>query len=112
MSTRNYAKPTRIKSKRSGKLGGSGYLSLPAKDRRVRLRKCVKSWGYRSCLGSVQALEVWGKNRFTASQLSKLASDRNWLVRTYGAEDGGESKRDSESARIARNVLNLNKEMY
>ena len=81
---RNFKKPVRIKVTHPGKLGGPGYLKKTASARHRLLAKCVSGYGYRSCLGSIQALEVWGKRSF--SEKSKLRGDRAWLVRTYGAK--------------------------
>src|SRR3990172_4886132 len=41
---------------RKGKLGGEGFLSKSASTQHKILDKCVKDWGYRSCLGSVMVL--------------------------------------------------------
>lgn len=43
--------------KRSGKLGGPGFLHKSPKRQKTLLNKCVKKYGYRSCLGSVMVLE-------------------------------------------------------
>lgn len=78
-------KKVRIKAKREGKLGGPGYLSKSDAARRKLLRACVKKWGYRSCLGSIVALEVWGKRSLTVAQKRKLLRDRTYLRKTFGA---------------------------
>ena len=83
---RNFARPVRIVAKRPGKLGGPGYLKKSAMQRHRLLDRCKDKYGYRSCLGSIQALEVWLKNSGTASELGKLRADRAWLVRNYGAK--------------------------
>lgn len=67
---------------REGKLGGPGYTEKPQKKRREILTKCVKQFGYRSCLGSVMVL-------LRNSEISKktrkvLESDKAWLMKTYG----------------------------
>ena len=99
MEKRNFKKPVRIKATRPGKLGGPGYLKKSAATRHRLLAKCVSGYGYRSCLGSIQALEVWLKNSGTASELSKLRTDRAWLVRTYGAKKNTAIVAARESAR-------------
>lgn len=67
---------------REGKLGGPGYTKRPQKKRRDILKRCVKQYGYRSCLGSLTVLlqsgEIKGKTRKT------IESDEKWLVKEYG----------------------------
>ncbi len=67
---------------REGKLGGPGYTKRKQKDRRKILRKCVKDYDYRSCLGSLMVLlrssEIKGKTRKT------IESDKKWLMKEFG----------------------------
>lgn len=67
---------------REGKLGGPGYTSKSAKERHKILDKCVKQYGYRSCLGSIMVLlrdsEISSKVR------KKLDSDKKYLEKNYG----------------------------
>jgi hypothetical protein len=100
MATRNFKAPVRITSTRPGKLGGAGYLKKTPEARRRHLATCVRKWGYRSCLGSIQALEVWLKNRGSASDKAKLRSDRAWLVSNYGA--GSKKRNGKKTTRATR----------
>ncbi len=68
-----------------GKLGGPGYLKKSAKKRHEILAACVRGWGYESCLGSINALGVFGKREFSDAQKRKIDQDRDWLVKHYGA---------------------------
>src|SRR3990167_6898382 len=61
-----------------GKLGGRGFLSRPSSEQHSILRKCVKNYGYKSCLGSIQALERSRKIKHKYG--SKLSSLRHWIV--------------------------------
>lgn len=67
---------------REGKLGGAGFLSRPFIEQRAVLDNCVAEYGYRSCLGSILALERNGviQRRYSAI-LTRL---RRYLVETYG----------------------------
>lgn len=69
-----------------GKLGGPGYLKKSDRTRHGLLNKCVKKHGYRSCLGSINALGVLGKREFSKSELRKIVKDREYLVEKYGGE--------------------------
>jgi|SRR5579871_5975743 hypothetical protein len=62
---------------RKGKLGGPGYVHKPSTIRHGLLNTCVNKNGYRSCLGSIMALE---RNRTIESKYgTKLAADRHYL---------------------------------
>lgn len=66
---------------RQGKLGGHGYLSKSEQERRRLLRRCVKKYGYKSCLGSIIALE---RSSIIKSKYGpKLQKDREYLVKQY-----------------------------
>lgn len=67
---------------REGKLGGAGYLSKSATTRQRLLNRCVKKYSYRSCLGSIQALQR--TTQYSAAQQKKLAQDHKYLVTKYG----------------------------
>lgn len=73
-----------ISHKREGKLGGKGYLGKPMTQRRVYLDKCVRKYGYRSCLGSIMVLER--NSSLKKAYGSKLKADRNYLKNKYGGE--------------------------
>jgi hypothetical protein len=67
--------------KRKGKLGGKGFLSKSPSEEHKLLDKCVKKYGYRSCLGSVMVL-----SRSRAIQRShgrKLNSLKNYLKKKH-----------------------------
>ncbi len=101
--TRNYAKPkpkVRIKATRPGKLGGAGYLTRTDAVRQKILRSCVGKYGYRSCLGSIQALEVWGKNTLSATQKGKLVRDRMFLRKTFGGPGSGTKRNPSHTTKV------------
>lgn len=69
---------------REGKLGGPGYLTKSEAARRKILDECVSRWGYRSCLGSIMALE---RNRKIAKKYKRqLGADHRYLVSTHGGE--------------------------
>lgn len=78
---------------RKGKLGGPGYTKKTDRQRHAILNKCVKEYGYRSCLGSLQVLlrnsEISPKVRKT------LKGDIAWLKDKYGGPGsfGSERKR-------------------
>lgn len=67
-----------------GKLGGPGYLKKSEATRHKLLRKAVDGWGYRSTLGSLNALAVLGKREFSKAELRKVEKDREWLVKKFG----------------------------
>jgi hypothetical protein len=75
---------------REGKLGGPGYLKKSAKARHAILNKCVKKYGYISCLRSLQYLLVLGKNEWSKSQLDKVRADMKWLEKTHGKKKNPE----------------------
>ncbi len=107
---RNFApkrKPVRIKATRPGKLGGPGYLTRPDVTRRKILRKCVRKYSYRSCVGSLVAMKVWGKRTFTVAQLRKIERDLLWMRRTFRP---GSSTRNPSESRILAILRNLNRE--
>jgi len=69
--------------RRTGKLGGKGFLSKSPTTQRKILSGCVKKYGYRSCLGSVMVLN---RNR---SIRSKHGSKINSLVKYLKGKYGG-----------------------
>lgn len=77
---------------KEGKLGGGGYLHKSQSERHAILNKCVKQYGYRSCLGSIMVLERSTKLREMYGQ--KLSKDRQYLVNKYGGK-GAFGKRKS-----------------
>ena len=92
----------RIKVTRPGKLGGSGYMSRPWEGvggRKRILDKCVKEWGFRSCLGSITVFKTWWRNK--PNMMRKygdiIEHDANYLREAYG----GRSQR-RQSRRSAR----------
>ena len=101
---RNFAPPkkkVKIRARRPGKLGGAGYLRRTDATRRKILRRCVAKYGYRSCLGSIQAMEVWGKNRLTIAQKNKLARDRIFLRKEFGGPGSfGKERNPSQDRKL------------
>jgi len=69
---------------REGKLGGKGYLSKSTVSRRRILNRCVKNWGYRSCLGSIMVLNRSSTLRRKYGR--KLDEDKEYLKRKYGGK--------------------------
>lgn len=65
-----------------GKLGGKGYLSKTAEERHKILDKCVKGWGYKSCLGSIMVLNR--SSEIKEKYGNKLNSDKKYLENKYG----------------------------
>lgn len=78
--------PKVIPPMKEGGLGGPGYLDKSSSARHKILDRCVKSDGYRTCLGRIQALSVLGKRTFSKADHSKLRGDREYLKRKYGGE--------------------------
>jgi hypothetical protein len=67
---------------REGKLGGAGFLEKSASAQHKLLDKCVKKYGYRSCLGSVMVLN---RNKdIKRKHGKKLTALRNYLKKKYG----------------------------
>lgn len=67
---------------RPGKLGGPGFLSKPSSEQHRLLNKCVKEYGYRSCLGSIMVLQR--SRAINSAYGSKLNSLKNYLKKKYG----------------------------
>lgn len=67
---------------REGKLGGAGYTRKPVKTREKLLDKCVKGYGYRSCLGSIMV--QLRKTTLPAAQRALWTRDKNYLKKKYG----------------------------
>ena len=67
---------------REGKLGGKGYLSKSSSVQQRLLDRCVKEYGYRSCLGSIMVLNRSRKlKKKYGAKLDKL---KNYLKMKYG----------------------------
>jgi hypothetical protein len=79
IEARRYMKPLIT---REGKLGGPGYTKRTVAARRKILDKCVKQWGYRSCLGSLLVLLKNSAMKKTARGV--ITRDKNWLEKKYG----------------------------
>ncbi len=67
---------------RPGKLGGPGFLSKPSSEQHRLLNKCVREYGYRSCLGSIMVLQR--SRAINSAHGAKLNSLKNYLKRNYG----------------------------
>lgn len=79
MQARRYDKPLIT---REGKLGGPGYTKKPAATRQRILSKCVKKYGYRSCLGSL--LVLLKNSEMGRGPRQVITRDKNWLEKKYG----------------------------
>lgn len=108
--------PDVVQITHEGKLGGPGYLKKSAKTRHRLLGRCVSKHGYRSCLGSINALAVLGKREFSQADKKKLEHDRDWLVEKYGGpgsfsnpEDDVETIREEEAFAVVGRELNRRK---
>ncbi len=75
-------KTTRGWITREGKLGGAGYTEKSAATRHRLLTRSVDVFGYRSTLGSLQALL---RGRMGDDKKKKVQADKNWLMRQYQA---------------------------
>jgi hypothetical protein len=82
---RNYTPPKKRWAKkavkRPGKLGGKGFMSKPFAEQKKILRRCVREYGYRSCLGSIMFIHNINKDPKIRAKAKKL---KDWLVREYG----------------------------
>jgi hypothetical protein len=67
---------------RPGKLGGPGFLSKSSSEQHRLLDKCVREYGYRSCLGSIMVLQR--SRAINSAHGAKLNSLKNYLKRNYG----------------------------
>lgn len=67
--------------KHPGKLGGEGFMSKPVAEQKKILRRCVRDYGYRSCLGSVMFIHNVNEEPSIRAKAKKL---KDWLVREYG----------------------------
>lgn len=67
---------------REGKLGGPGYTDKTQKERRKILDRCVKEYGYRSCLGSIMVL--LRSTELHKDTRKKLEKDKKYLMDKYG----------------------------
>lgn len=76
--------------KRKGKLGQGFLTTMTTAERKKALDRCVKNYGYRSCLGSIMVLERARTGPrgegvgVGVKYASKLKSAREYLVKTYG----------------------------
>jgi hypothetical protein len=83
---------------RPGKLGGKGFLTKPKREQQRLLDACVEEYGYRSCLGSITALE---RSTSIQSKYGKtLTRLRDYLRETYGGA-GAFGPRKKKSRRKA-----------
>lgn len=95
--------PDIIPIEHEGKLGGPGYLEKSERTRHGLLNKCVKKWGYKSCLGSINALGVFGKREFSKTQKRKIDKDRDYLVNKFGLGSG--DRENNPAIRRRKNSL-------
>lgn len=81
---------------REGKLGGPGYTERPARTRHMLLNRSVKTYGYRSTLGSLQVLL---RNRDVFSDTARvIESDVAWLKAKHGSSGSVASRRKNPGA--------------
>jgi hypothetical protein len=66
---------------RPGKLGGRGFLSKSSTEQHRLLDKCVKEYGYKSCLGSVLVLNR--SQSIRRSYGTKIDKLKNYLQTKY-----------------------------
>lgn len=67
---------------REGELGGPGFTKKSTPTRRRLMGKCVREYGYRSCLGKIMVLLKNSDIKPTTRRV--LEADKAWLMRTYG----------------------------
>lgn len=112
---RDRGKPGRglrvVQELREHKLGGPGYLRKSTKSRHRELEKCVTTYGYRSCLQSLQWLllvggEYSGSNAsWSRKDIEKIKADKKWLMSKYGGEGSfGPRLPSPRHVRLARNL--------
>ena len=78
---------------RKGKLGGKGFLSKSVSAQHRLLNKCVRGYGYRSCLGSVMVLNRNSViRRKHGAKIDKL---KRYLMNKYGKSKSRKPKRKS-----------------
>lgn len=91
---------------RRGKLGEGFLTNMTKKEREKSLDRCVRAYGYRSCLGSIMVLErakkgPRGKGKGVGVKYaSKLKSARSYLKEKYGGP--GSFKREEERREVRR----------
>jgi len=69
-----------IKVRRPGLLGGKGYTSKPARERRKILRKCLEDEGFVTCQRALLAMQSWSSSGTWAPKKRKaVLSDLEWL---------------------------------
>lgn len=73
---------TRPLISKKGKLGGPGYTRKPASERHRLLDRCAKQYGYRSCLGTLQALLL--STELSPGVKNVLDEDKTWLMKKHG----------------------------
>ena len=88
-----------------GTLGGAGYTKKSTATRHRLLSKCVKEFGYRSCLGKVQVLLI--SSTLKPATRRVLEADKKWLMAKYGGPGsfgsrGGKRRSKKKSSRSKR----------
>lgn len=90
---------------RRGKLGEGFLTTMTKKERRAALDRCVRAYGYRSCLGSIMALERAKRGPRGVGEgvgvkyAKKLKDSRDYLRETYGGP--GSYKREEKPRKRA-----------
>lgn len=90
---------------------GKGFLTTMSQAQRHKaLDKCVKKFGYRSCLGKVQALNR--SSTLKKKYGSKLTESREYLVKKFGKRESNPGtlkatvfQRQPEIARLRNSLL-------
>ena len=82
MRTKNRDSEEWIDPAREGKLGEGFLTDMTFAEQKTALRRCVKKWGYRSCLGSVMVLN---RNKDMRKKYGKkINRAKDWLMKEYG----------------------------
>ena len=80
---------------RPGKLGGKGFLKKPSDTQHKLLDRCVKKYGYLSCLRSVMVLN---RNRKVKQKHgSKINKLKSWLMKKYSKSSKFNFQMDTRS---------------
>ena len=71
----------KIKVRRPGLLGGKGYTSLPARERRQILRSCIEDEGVVTCQRALLAMQSWSSSgTWAASKRKAVIDDLAWIA--------------------------------
>lgn len=113
MRTKNRDSEEWIDPAREGKLGEGFLTNMTFAEQKTALRRCVKKWGYRSCLGSVMVLNRNQEIREKYGNKIKRAKD--WLMKEYGNREENPKKKISkfEAFELAKKIgIDFDKDFY